>query len=115
MEKHGQVTPKMQQAATEGIQLFEQMMSLGLNDTDKFASMMPRLVRDASRYYSTFTKVLGIGFEVDVKIAATREMHSISAEGGEHMNVRFANRKHYDLFMKLQADELLSNMEEKYF
>lgn len=111
-EQSGRVTESMLARAREGVDLYSEMLDLA---TDEKHPMAPRLLKDAARYYTICTRVLNIGFELDLKLAVNRDIGQVNADQGEHVTVRFANTDHYERFMKALSGEILKDIEGKYY
>jgi hypothetical protein len=101
----GQISPAMIERAQEGIQIYEELL----------AAREIKMLVDGLEFYSTLTRIVGVGFDFGFKIDASKLNGGVHLEQAMPVQGHFLNRRHLDLFMDAIVDEKVKNYESRYF
>jgi glycosyltransferase involved in cell wall biosynthesis/2-polyprenyl-3-methyl-5-hydroxy-6-metoxy-1,4-benzoquinol methylase len=101
----GQISPAMIERAQEGIQIYEELL----------AAEEIKMLVDGLEFYSTLTRIVGVGFDFGFKIDASKLNGGVHLEQALPVQGHFLNRRHLDLFMDAIVDEKVKNYESRYF
>jgi hypothetical protein len=101
----GQISPAMIERAQEGIQIYEELL----------AAEEIKMLVDGLEFYSTLTRIVGVGFDFGFKIDASKLNGGVHLEQAMPVQGHFLNRRHLDLFMDAIVDEKVKNYESRYF
>ncbi len=110
----GALEPCMVSWAKEGIKMYEDCLAQA-TDPGPLRGVMTRMLLDFHEYYSSMCMLLDEGFNVGMKLAASKLNGGIDLDQAKPVNGYFRNREQLRRFTNLLIDEGTKDFEETNF
>jgi len=104
-DSNGQVIPEMQEAASQAIEIWKELM-----ETDQI-----RMIEDSMKYYSVLAQVLGADLTFGIRMGQNRLNGPVDLSTENETNCRFLNPEHVTLYVNKLISERMKGYETKHF